>query len=117
MDLNPNVEGQSSELAISAINLNAESHQETFLLSYYRVFSAAKPITEFCCKACGTELGNVPPDKCHRCRPYAENLQSYERKVTGFTQLPNEDMVGEYYVLAKLFILESCIVESSGEKD
>lgn len=117
MNSNLDVGGQSSVLAISAINLNAESHQDTSFLSYYRVFSAGKPVTEFCCKACGKELGNVAPEKCHRCRPFVENLRSYERKVVGFVQLPNGDMVGEYLVSANLFILKSCFVGTSGEQD
>lgn len=98
-----NLGGQCSELAISALNLNAESQaQDKSFLSYYRLFYLGKAVSEFYCKACKSGLGHVAPDKCDRCRPCAEKLQSLERKVVGFTQVPNGIMVGEYLVSASL---------------
>ena len=99
MNSNLNLEGQCNELGISSINLNAESQaQDKSSLSYYRFFYLGKAVSEFYCKACKNGLGHIAPDKCDRCRPFAENLQSSNRKVIGYTQVPNGIMVGEYLV-------------------
>ena len=104
MNSDLNVGGQYSELAISAINLNAESQgQDNSSLAYCRLFSSGKPVTEFYCKACQESLGHLAPDNCGRCRPYAENLGSLERMVVGFTQFANEVVMGEYLISAELF--------------
>ncbi|KAF6227679.1 hypothetical protein HO173_012009 [Letharia columbiana] len=99
MNSNLNLGRQYSELAISAINLNAESQaQDKSSLSYYRLFYLGKPVSEFYCNACQRTLGHIAPDKCDRCAPFAGNLRSLERKAVGFTQLPNGAMLGNYLV-------------------
>ncbi|KAK0514259.1 hypothetical protein JMJ35_002876 [Cladonia borealis] len=42
-------------------------HRE-FCLQYYRKFAKGKPISEFCCKTCNLELGDLPPSTCDMCR-------------------------------------------------
>lgn len=107
MDSNLNVRGQYSELAIRAINLNAKSPAPNkSFLSYYRLFHLGTPVSEFYCKACSSDLGLVAPDKCGRCRPFAENLGSLERKVVGFTPLANGTIMGEYLVSATLLNMQ-----------
>lgn len=105
MDSNFNIGRQCNELAIGAINLNAGSQaQDKSSLSYYRLFYTGKPVSEFCCKACNNGLGHIAPDKCYRCRAFAGNLESSERKVVGFTQLASGIMMGEYLVSGVLLL-------------
>lgn len=100
-----NVGGQYSELAISAINLNADSQaQDKSFLSYYRLFYSGKPVSEFYCKTCKNGLGHTAPSKCDRCGPFTRNLESLERIVVGFTQVPNGITMGEYQVSATLSV-------------
>ena len=42
-------------------------HRE-FCLQYYRKFAKGKPISEYCCKTCDHELGDLPPNTCDMCR-------------------------------------------------
>lgn len=42
-------------------------HRE-FCLQYYRKFAEGKPISEFHCKTCSLELGDLPPSTCDMCR-------------------------------------------------
>ena len=102
MDSNVNVEGTYSELAISALNLNAESPvQDQSSLSYYRLFYLGKPVSEFYCKMCNIGLGHIAPSRCNRCRPFAKILEPLERTIVGFTQVPYGITMGEYLVYAK----------------
>ena len=88
---------QYNELAISAINLNAESQGKSSL-TYYRLFYLGKPVSEFSCKACHNGLGHVPPVKCGRCSPFADGLGIAERKIVGFSQLADGITIGEYLI-------------------
>ena len=105
MDSNVNVESTYSELAISAIgaiNLNAESQvQDSFSLSYYRLFYLGKPVSDFYCKTCKNGLGHMAPSRCDRCTPFAIILESSERTVVGFKQIYNGITMGEYMVYAR----------------
>ena len=38
-----------------------------FCLQYYRKFAKGKPISEYHCKTCNLELGDLPPSTCDRC--------------------------------------------------
>lgn len=90
---------QYNELAISAINLNAESQaQGKSSLTYYRLFYLGKPVSEFSCKACHKTLGHMPPVRCGRCSPFADGLGIAERTIVGFSQLADGITVGEYLV-------------------
>ena len=102
-----NIGGQYSELAISAINLNADTHRtqgkSSPPFSYYRLFYLGKPVSEFYCKACQNGLGAVAPDRCERCRPFVvvgggENMGSVERVVVGFSQVADGIAMGEYSI-------------------
>ena len=99
MHSNLKVGGQYSELAISAINLNAGSQtQDKSSLSYFRLFYLGKPVSEFYCKTCDNGLGHIAPNKCDRCKPCAGILGSLERSIVGFTQLANGIIIGEYLI-------------------
>ena len=99
MIANVDIGSQYNELAISAINLNAESQaQGKSSLTYYRLFYLGKPVSEFSCKACHKSLGHIPPVKCGRCSPFADGLWISERKIVGFSQLADGITVGEYLV-------------------
>ena len=91
---------QHTELAISAINLNAGSHpaQGTSPLTYYRLFYLGKPVSEFSCKACHQGLGHMPPVKCGRCSPFTNGLGISERTIVGYSQIADGITVGEYLV-------------------
>ena len=41
-------------------------HRE-FCLHYYRNFANGKPVSEFYCKTCSLELGDLPPSTCDMC--------------------------------------------------
>ena len=97
MITNVDVGAQHNELAISAINLNAESQGKPSL-TYYRLFYLGKPVSEFSCKACHNSLGRLPPVRCGRCSPFADGLGISERKIVGFSQLADGITVGEYLV-------------------
>lgn len=91
--------GHYSELAISAINLNAESQApEKSSLSYYRLFRSGKPVSEFYCKACEKRLGPIAPTKYDRYGPFTATLGSMERRCVLFAQRANGIVVGEYLV-------------------
>ena len=100
MITNVDTAAHHTELALSAINLNAESHQAqgTSPLTYYRFFYSGKPVSEFNCKACHKGLGHMPPVKCGRCSPFADGLGTSERTILGYSQLANGITVGEYLV-------------------
>ena len=42
--------------------------QREFCLQYYRSFANGKPVSEFYCKICNSELGDLPPSTCDMCR-------------------------------------------------
>lgn len=44
--------------------------QSEFCLNYYRSFANGRPVSEFYCKTCNSELGDVPPSTCDMCRRY-----------------------------------------------
>ena len=93
------IEDQYSQLAISAMKMNAKSQDHGMsALSYSRIFVSGKPVSQFVCKACKSGLGHIAPGKCDRCGPFTAKKGSLERTVVGFTQLGKEMVMGEYMV-------------------
>ncbi len=108
MSSNLHLGGLYNELAIGAINLNADAHRtqgkSSPPFSYYRLFYLGKPVSEFYCKACQNGLGDIAPDKCERCRPFVlvaggENMGAVERVIVGFSQVAEGIAMGEYSIL------------------
>ena len=55
-------------------------HRE-FCLHYYRNFAHGKPISEFYCKTCNLELGDLPPSTCDMCRRYGRLARPNDRNA------------------------------------
>ena len=83
------------------MNLDADHQKQgKSSLVYYRLFSSGKPATVFQCKACNNSLGQMVPDKCDRCEPFAvKRLASSERKIVGYVQLADGIVMGEYMLV------------------
>lgn len=98
----------NTELAIGSIDLNADSHPPRkspcsfFSFSYYRLFSAGNPISEFYCQRCNNSLGYIPPHRCDRCRTSVGDIGCSERRIVGFTPLTDGVMMGEYLIMTRV---------------
>ena len=69
-------------------------------LFYCRVFSFGMPISEFYCKVCDKDLGDIPPDICDQCGIMLKRSGPRERTIVEFIPVIHGLMVGVYQLTA-----------------
>ena len=85
-------------------------HRE-FCLHYYRNFANGKPVSEFYCKTCNLELGDLPPSTCDMCRRHGRLARPND--ATAFERVTMSRIEVGLITVAEYRLREICDVSES----